>query len=808
MTSTILSSKEFKPLFKWAFRRNRTIMIIFSILLGLGLILNVYEMGINSYYDEDAVPITLAVYEAGAAFFTFISALKTFSFLHNKRSVDMFGALPTNRTTMFISHLLAGMSAIALPFTVGSIIIMAIATRSGESFKLGVFMIFTSLLMIAAAYTFTALIAYCCGTVVDTAIVTIAANGIWVGMIGLYFGLLSEIIPGYEFVNILYSPIFPAFAPYGFSIADITYHEEGSEAAVISNIVWQLIFTAGIFCLTIYVSKHRKAESSQNGFAFAWLPMVIKAGASVVAGAFIGFIAAETADSGYTNMYIFAFWYVIIGFVAFFVLHLIFARGLKGKFIPQAIVFGSTSVAALVLVFSMTYGMGIDTYVPSSNSVKSVNFDYCTFTEPENIELVTEIHKLVADGIKDSEGYPYYIGYEYDYYSDYDYISNGHYYTDDGEDVTEQIEHAKKDYSYVNSASFDFNYKKKFGFSTCRSYYISGTGDDTLYYDLDTMNELVKQLHASTEYKKSRYPNLFDEELLKSQIATSGQLTYMRYTDSYGNYSSIGHASLPSDEEFLKGLLDALTQDILADNSPDNSTEGKLGEEFIQLDITYRLINSKTGTTQSYRGTSSTKSNTTTYTIKESYKNTLDYIDKNADIKRIDKPESFDYDLYYSSYSDFGYSGDYYDLWRYIDDAAVIWEYDSCKNAGVEDYSKWHDDNYNSYVETLKIQAKKLYDEYIDDEKYFSDSYTNDYLRENDGSGYYFQLEDAIIEELQKYSDNYVKDTLTKADDTASDKKGSDIDSSTDSETKSKAESSSDKDVGRRTVSAARCPLK
>ena len=194
MTSTILSSKEFKPLFKWAFRRNRTIMIIFSILLGLGLILNVYEMGINSYYDEDAVPITLAVYEAGAAFFTFISALKTFSFLHNKRSVDMFGALPTNRTTMFISHLLAGMSAIALPFTVGSIIIMAIATRSGESFKLGVFMIFTSLLMIAAAYTFTALIAYCCGTVVDTAIVTIAANGIWVGMIGLYFGLLSEII--------------------------------------------------------------------------------------------------------------------------------------------------------------------------------------------------------------------------------------------------------------------------------------------------------------------------------------------------------------------------------------------------------------------------------------------------------------------------------------------------------------------------------------------------------------------------------------------------------------------------------------
>ena len=63
----------------------------------------------------------------------------------------MFGALPTNRTTMFVSHLAAGISAVALPFSIGSVIILGVATRSGESFKAGVFMIFTALLMIAAA---------------------------------------------------------------------------------------------------------------------------------------------------------------------------------------------------------------------------------------------------------------------------------------------------------------------------------------------------------------------------------------------------------------------------------------------------------------------------------------------------------------------------------------------------------------------------------------------------------------------------------------------------------------------------------
>ena len=785
MTLTTLSSKEFKTLFKWAFRRNRTIMIIFSIILGLGLVLNVYAMAIEDNYSDNAVPVTIIAYESAAAFFTFVSALKTFSFLHNKRSVDMFGALPTDRPTMFISHLLAGISSIVIPFTIGSVIITGMASRSSDTFKLSLFMIFTSLIMIAAAYTFTSLIAYCCGTAVDTAIVTIAANGIWVGIIALYFGIVSDMIPGFSFENIIYSPMLSALAPYGFSIADVIYYYEASPSATIANIVWQLIFTAGIFVLTIYVCRKRKAESSQNGFAFGWLPMVIKAGASIVAGAFIGFIAAETAYSGHSNMYIFAFWYVVIGFVAFFVLHIIFSRGLKGKFVPQAIVYGGTTVAVLMIVFSMSYGFGLDTYVPNPDTIKEVSFDYVTFKEPENIKLVTEIHQVITEGVRDKFGYPYFIGEEpyNDYYDGYTNTTNS--------TVT-------KDYYFVNSAAFNFEYKRKLGFATEREYYLYSGDSNSRCYDLEKLNDLVGQLYATEEYKTSLYEELFDEEIRKNTWTEAAEINYMVYTSE--NYSTMTTASsyLPNDRAFFDGFAQAYKKDILADDNLNRSADSVIGEEFISITFHYYKNERIMAGSNYYTYTKD-------YIVKNSYKNTLDFLERN-DISKTAaastdyfNPNTYDSELYYDGYVDFGYNGEYTYLQNFITEVAPNWEYSCCKNAGVEDYTKWHQDNYTAYLAALKAQARKLYDEYSTDSSYYDPSYTNDYLRETGDSGEYFMLEDAIIEELKVYSDDYIMGTLKNGDDKSSDSEKSDIDRTTDTDTESKAETSSDTDTNTNT---------
>ncbi|MBQ1517240.1 MAG: hypothetical protein IIZ46_03465, partial [Clostridia bacterium] len=350
MTLTTFSSKQFKPLYTWALKRNIKIAIIFTFLLILfGPILDMYCISIDDFTEEIGL-VSLIIFEALSALFTLISAMKTFSFLHNKRSVDLFGALPSNRTTLCISHLLGGITAISIPYIVAAVLTIGIAVRSGEYFRFALFSILANILMIIAAYTFTALIAYCCGTIVDTAIITLAVNGIWVGMVCIYYMLLGEMIPGIDFDNIVATPIIIAFSPYGFSVAASAFYSAFESPTAVSIIIWNIIYIIGVFFLTLFVANKRKSEVSQNGFAVKWLPIVVQAGASVVAGGIIGAIAAETAGNGYGNMYIFSFWFVIIGFVAFAALYIIFNRGFKGKKLASIITYICTMIVSVSLL--------------------------------------------------------------------------------------------------------------------------------------------------------------------------------------------------------------------------------------------------------------------------------------------------------------------------------------------------------------------------------------------------------------------------------------------------------------------------
>ena len=51
---------------------------------------------------------SIIIAQFGAIILSLISANHTFSFLHNKRSTDMFGAIPCTRSTLYFSHLLGG----------------------------------------------------------------------------------------------------------------------------------------------------------------------------------------------------------------------------------------------------------------------------------------------------------------------------------------------------------------------------------------------------------------------------------------------------------------------------------------------------------------------------------------------------------------------------------------------------------------------------------------------------------------------------------------------------------------------------
>lgn len=813
MTLTTLSSKDFCSLFKWALKRNRSVMIIFSIFLALGPILDMYVLATMTFdYDielvmEDACIATLVIYSCVTAVFVLISAIRTFSFLHNKRSVDMFGALPTNRTTLLVSHLCAGITSICVPYTVASIITMGITARTNNAFSFSLVSILSTILMIIAAYIFTALMAYCCGTVVDTVISTLAINGIWLAGVALCFGFMESLIPGATFSTAYSSPLLTAFTPYGFGLMGICsfsdgylyysygYTETCDLTFFISTVIWDILYIVGFFILTLFVANKRKAESSQDGFSVKWLPNVIKAGVSVVAGGLLGFTFASTSalttSSETNNLGIYFFWYIIVSFVAFAVLHVIFARG-KGKILQSAIIYIATTIASLALVIGMSYGMGIDTYVPSADSIKSVCIDNYELQDPENIQIVTELHQAIVDGLRsESKGYPYYFGSSdcyyssvYDVYDAYYYNESSSYlYSDYSTTVTVEEEDGLtyedyvRMYPYVNPFYCNISYNKKLGFDVERTYYITAYMASSGCYDMEKINSLIQRLVSSEEYKKLDNSYIFDEASRPDVKISSVTLTHYTLNESENSYYMSGSANLSTDEEFLNGLYEALKKDILADS------EYVIGYSESFSDIigsNYALIT----TEASAYGKDEVYYVPDIY-IKDSYTNTYDYLTKNG----ITITPSFDLGNYNSSsyYDDFNAfvdTGNYYYLKSIVTKNCKTWAVIICENLGI-DYDEWADKYYDSYATALLNQSSKLFKEMQEENGYgdAESSFIYEYA-------YYIpttEEAEALVGELMAYATEYITDRSglssdTDTDETTSEQTASDNTESTDTQ--------------------------
>ncbi len=863
MTSTIFSSKTFPTFYKWALRRNKAVMVVFSVLLSLALVIDLYAMSLTWPVGSDAQDrtvteygeiglATLIIFQCGAVLFTFISALGTFSFLHNKRSTDMFGSIPSTRGNLFLAHLLGGISSVAGPYLLASIIVMGVTARSYEYLIRDLAVFGTGFLCLAAAYAFTALIAYCCGTILDTAIVTIAVNAIYVGTVGLLWGAASEMIPGLDFENIVYSPVFPAFAPYSFCFFCDFYLVDGEMTSFFALLAWNVVFLAGIFALALFAAQRRKSEVAQSGFSVKWLPLAIKAGGSVVAGGIIGCIAALSSSSGLANMAIYTFWYVIIGFAAFFILHVIFSRGLKGKFLPSFIVYAASSVVSLTVIFLLMTGLGIDTYVPQAQNVKSVHLDNREYKDPENIERITQIHKIITEGLHKENDYPYYLGSEPYIYSEetYEYDDYGNY-VPGSSSSDKAVESLRNLYPLTYECGFDFEYSKKIGFKTIRSYYIGmikRSGGEYVY-DYEAIENLLREIYNSEEFKRQYVDDIIwdDEERAKFTLSDSASassnasqvnfVSYMPNTDSYistptsYSYKTVGSYVLPTDDEFEEGLVKVLKEDILADKEyykivmlEANSGKKSVGDSYLSLRLEYRVreeywkdvaINGKNWNPTGNIDVPMYYTNTIGYlkahgipTVYSEYVNIgLEYIDPVAYVQTSQAA----FDTYYPA---FAMSGDRSDLKNLTDEISMSLAYMGIMRNGMnDDPEEWYRDHGGEFRTKVDNLTTKMYTDLLEEgKKVFDDTYCNSYMRDQgyeDGEGY-FCLADTIIRELDAQAAQMVfevnKGVVTEGTDPSRDKKDKEAASDTDSgreSDKDKAASDTDKETASKPAGGA-----
>ena len=612
MTSTISCNKKVSPfssIYWWSLRKNMASAIVYAVLLlfSYPLLIFMYKIFNNSSKEiqngflEGCAALVFPVITGGIAIlFTLLVAVFMFSYMHKKRSVDVFGALPVTRRTLFFSRYFTGISILLVPFLLCMGLSMLLSIQSFEAVQQLWRSSVTILVSVVVAYTFTAFVAVCCGTTADMVISVLAINGLYPLMVLMCQVISNSTIPGVTSNFNLPAVVYTALSPYSSGIVNAVMDPALTESG--AQFLWWFVLLALSIAGCIAVSRKRKAECAQAGFALRLLPVLVRAIACTVAGlvfalVFSSFSFGVNAQNSVLNHYIWFFLGLMIGsFIAHLILTFIYNRGSRG-FLKSLISYG-----VLILVIGAAYmivstGMfGMDLYVPQPQQVKQVQFKvngpenfflsgadeelFAVYTEQEDIEKVVRVHTSITDNLRERAGYPYAMSL-----GAFGYMEN----------------EAPLFYDVI------IKYTLENGCVVERAY-------SNFTFDSREIAPEVLAVIESQAYKEQTVPILiYDDSSIRSVIAYGSNMTEEAYT--------------VADREQIIGIASALRKDIMDDqnvNTSNEETADDAEKTCISVDFCYDIPEEKDASGKVIQ----TRTQYFNISITEDYKNTWEALDR------------------------------------------------------------------------------------------------------------------------------------------------------------------------------------
>ena len=612
MTSTISCNKKVSPfssIYWWSLRKNMASAIVYAVLLlfSYPLLIFMYKIFNNSSKEiqngflEGCAALVFPVITGGIAIlFTLLVAVFMFSYMHKKRSVDVFGALPVTRRTLFFSRYFTGISILLVPFLLCMGLSMLLSIQSFEAVQQLWRSSVTILVSVVVAYTFTAFVAVCCGTTADMVISVLAINGLYPLMVLMCQVISNSTIPGVTSNFNLPAVVYTALSPYSSGIVNAVMDPALTESG--AQFLWWFVLLALSIAGCIAVSRKRKAECAQAGFALRLLPVLVRAIACTVAGlvfalVFSSFSFGVNAQNSVLNHYIWFFLGLMIGsFIAHLILTFIYNRGSRG-FLKSLISYG-----VLILVIGAAYmivstGMfGMDLYVPQPQQVKQVQFKvngpenfflsgadeelFAVYTEQEDIEKVVRVHTSITDNLRERAGYPYAMSL-----GAFGYMEN----------------EAPLFYDVI------IKYTLENGCVVERAY-------SNFTFDSREIAPEVLAVIESQAYKEQTVPILiYGDSSIRSVIAYGSNMTEEAYT--------------VADREQIIGIASALRKDILDDqnvNTSNEETADDAEKTCISVDFCYDIPEEKDASGKVIQ----TRTQYFNISITEDYKNTWEALDR------------------------------------------------------------------------------------------------------------------------------------------------------------------------------------
>ncbi|MCR5637196.1 MAG: ABC transporter permease [Clostridiales bacterium] len=589
MTSTTLSvdkkikgKSNFASMLVWTLRKNTAVSVVYTTLLFVFFPLMVMwatamiiaslsghsSMAEMAKELNEIVKYGYPVTSWLTNIFAIIISGLLFNYLHNKRSVDMYNALPISRKAMYFSKYVAGLLIITVPVIVthfmGVIILTAIGACAPFDYLPTLLYV---LLSTIATYTFTSFLCVCSGKTSSAIILSIGLSCALPIAVLITNLMITSWVPGFQtfldmpaVIYMLFSPESIAFAAcYGYN-----FYENGMTPDLLGFTLYFVIFAAALAIGGYFVYKKRKMECAQSEASLKLPEWIIRVIVTYGCGLSLGFIFSMVfGESGSAVASILWFWIGVIFATAsaHIVLEVILNKGFK-NFVKNLKIY-AVSVGALVFVYvlAITGLFGGYAYVPAPESVSQIEIkatptfisEYYFGSEYENkmvvsdsetIGLITDIHSGIVDQIKQNESIPF--------------LGNGIDFSDVYRDYYD---------SYVNLSPLSITYKLK------------GGGSVTRYYSSDYMRTSdiygkYKSLLYSKAFIDSSITNIEKTVEQSNEPTVSAYLAWGEIDYEDGFIDSNGYTSKVA----VLRILEALKEDI---SDPDKLNALKKYEKYL-----------------------------------------------------------------------------------------------------------------------------------------------------------------------------------------------------------------------------------
>ena len=429
------NKNRFLNCFKEAFMRNKSIGIFYFclsfIFLPVQYILTLERYKFTSpenILDQFLGSSFVYTYFSAPAFFmltvgmAFAAPIIMFSYMQNKRAVDVYHSLPYTRNELLGAHILSGILYIMIPIAINFSIIALTSMRIPGAKPLSILAeIFYWFPSVIGVFSITTLVCVLVGTTLDSFLFSLGLHitPVVVWMI-LNILAISYIIGFGEFslfaqdVSVL-SPALIRIPYFTYDLKDHVLPHDLFVNQITISVVWIFISLA-VFALAFYCYSKRKSEQAETATEKGALSMLLRLVGTAGGGILLATIFSSTLlDNGPYNKG-FLIWTFASSLIVYLVGDVIISKRIRN--IKKAVLPGATFSLAVVGIVSCFFFdvAGYNKRLPQRDEIVSVslqnysnnysgrfanqphwNQDVIEYTSPEVIDAIFEYHKAQTD---------------------------------------------------------------------------------------------------------------------------------------------------------------------------------------------------------------------------------------------------------------------------------------------------------------------------------------------------------------------------------------------------------------------------